>query len=97
MVIGMSKRYYIDKKVFFEVYDDGLVILKAGNRELSRKILKRGVSKSQIRNAFLEEIEGLQKRRIVPSVYGFKAFWKPSLGKIVLRHPYTRRRQRKKT
>jgi hypothetical protein len=82
--------------VFFEVYDNGLVVLKAREREVARKTLNPSVTNSQIDRAFGTEIEELRKQQVVPSPYGFKAYIKPSLGKMVLRKPYNYRRQRKK-
>jgi hypothetical protein len=93
----LIRRHYISKEVFFEVYNDGLVILKVKGKEIARKVLNPAVANSQIERAFWMEVESLRARRILPSPYGFKAYYKPSLDKIVLRSPFSRRKKGKRS
>jgi len=91
----LLRRWYVAKKVSFEVYDNGVAILKLNNKELARKVLGHKVAKSEVERAFMPEIENLRAKQIVPTPYGTTAYYKASIGKIVLRKPYATRRKRK--
>ena len=52
----LERRFYIDKGLYFEVYEDGTVIMFVFGKEVDSKKMRPGVSNSAIREAFGSEL-----------------------------------------
>ena len=50
--MALLRRYYIEKGLFFEVFDDGLVVMYVFGNEIVRQKLRPGVTNTEIRKAF---------------------------------------------
>lgn len=56
-LMALKRRYYISEMLYFEIYDDGTVIMFYHHQEVARKELHGSLSDSNVRAAFEEELQ----------------------------------------